>query len=156
MIKIKNYGDFILDFALPVTQTNGNAAVPGSGNSVSAIVPFNGRISALFARLKTAGTTGVQGVDILQNGASITAAKTVFGFASATVVANYNTGAITTTVGNPVLVNKGDVISILNRTVHTGTAAQDLSVYITLERQRSGAFNDVIQTDTVGADSDMI
>lgn len=153
MIKMKNCGDFVMELTVSGAQTT-TAGSPQC--QTSALVPFNGRISAIFARLKTQGTTGTQNVDMFQNGTSITGASGILNFASTAVIPTYTTSNITTTVGNPPKVSKGDVISCLNKTIHTGTAANDLSIYVTIERQRIGTFNDTVQTDTVGSDSDVI
>ena len=64
----------------------------------------------------------------------------------------YSTANLTS---NPVLVNKGDVISCVNLTIHT-TPANDLSLYVNVERQRSGVYNEAMQTDTIASDSDTI
>lgn len=156
MIKMKNCGDFVMELTVSGAQTT-TAGQPTT--QTSAIVPFAGRISAIFARLKVQGTTGTQNVDLLQNATSLTSNAGVFNFPS-TVGGNaaptYTLANLTSTAGNPVKVNKGDVISCVNKTIHSGTAANDLSIYITLERQRAGSFDDAIQTDTIGADSDAI
>lgn len=153
MIKMKNCGDFVAELTVSGSQVT-TAGSPQA--QTSAIVPFNARLACIFARLKVAGTTSTQYVDFAKNGVSITGSKYVLNFASATVVPYYTTASITTTVGNPPLFNKGDVISCVNTTCHSGTPANDLSIYLTLERQRIGTFNDPIATDTVGVDSDII
>jgi hypothetical protein len=153
MIKMKNCGDFVMELTVSGAQTT-TAGQPTT--QTSAIVPFNGRISAIFARLKVAGTTGTQTVDLFQNGTSLTGGGSVLSFASGqggNTAPTYTTASLTS---NPVKVSKGDVLSCLNKTVHTGTAANDLSLYITIERQRAGSFDDAIQTDTIGSDSDII
>lgn len=152
MIKMKNCGDFVAEISVSGQQST-TAGSPQCQSSC--IAPFNGRISAIFARLRTAGTTSTQSTDLYINGTSITASKTIFGFASGSVIPVYATANITTTVGNPPKVNKGDVLSVVNTATNT-TAGHDLSVYLTLERQRSGSFVDPMQTDTVGSDSDAI
>lgn len=154
MIKMKNCGDFILEFSLNGTQSTTAGSASGQA---SCIVPFQGRISAIFARMKTQGTTGTQTVDLLKNGTSLTGSNGIFNFPTTVGGASAPTYTLSNLTGaNPPLVSKGDVISILNKTIHTGTAAQDLTVYVTLERQRSGSMADAIQTDTVGSDSDTI
>jgi|SRR5579872_5342162 len=153
MIKMKNCGDFVAELTVSGAQTT-TAGAPTT--QTSCIVPFNGRLSAIFARLKVAGTTGNQNVDLFQNGTSLTGGSGLFSFPT-TVGGNaaptYSTGNLTS---NPVLVSKGDVLSCVNLSVHSGTAANDLSVYVTIERQRTGTFDEAMQTDTVGADSDII
>lgn len=150
MIKMKNQGDFVMELTVSGAQTTTAGLAT---TQTSAIVPFNGRISAIFARLKVAGVTGSQTVQLFKNATSLanpilTFPTTVGGNAAPT----YATANLTS---NPVLVAKGDVISCLNTAVHT-TPANDLSLYITIERQRSGSFADPVQTDTIGSDSDVI
>lgn len=153
MIKMKNCGDFVVELTVSGAQTTG-AGLPTTQSS--AIVPFAGRISGIFARLKVQGTTGTQNVDLLKNGVSLTSPTGVLNFPTTVGGASaptYTTANLTT---NPVKVAKGDVLSCVNGTIHTGTAGHDLSIYVTLERQRSGSFNDPVQTDTIGSDSDAI
>jgi hypothetical protein len=152
MIRMKNTGDFVMELTVSGAQTTG-AGLPTT--QTSAIVPFNGRLSAVLARLKVAGVTGSQNVDLILNGVSLTGAAGLFSFPT-TVGGNaaptYSTANLTS---NPVLVNKGDVISCVNLSVHT-TPANDLSLYINVERQRSGVYNEAMQTDTIASDSDTI
>src|SRR5208282_741906 len=145
MIKLKNQGDFVAEISVSGQQST-TAGSPQCQSSC--ISPFAGRISAIFARLRTAGTTSTQLTDMYINGTSITASTTIFGFASGAVIPVYATANITSTIGNPPKVHKGDVLSVVNTATNT-TAGHDLSVYITLERQRIGTFDDAIQTDTV-------
>ncbi len=152
MIKMKNCGDFVAEISVSGQQST-TAGSPQCQSSC--IVPFNGRVSAIFARLRTAGTTSTQTVDLYKNGASVTGGNSVFGFASATVIPVYTTASITSTIGNPIKVNKGDVLSTVNTATNT-TAGHDLSVYLTIERQRTGTFDDPIITDSIGSDSDII
>ena len=153
MIKQKNCADFVVELTVSGAQST-TAGQPTTQSS--AIVPFNARLACIFARLKVAGTTSTQTVDLFHNGQSMTGSKYVLGFNSTTVVPFYTTASITSTQGNPPLFNKGDVISCVNTTVHSGTASNDLSMYLTFERQRCGTFDDPIQTDTIGTDSDII
>lgn len=153
MIKNRNMGDFIIELTLPGIQTS--TATLNTG-AASAVVPFAGRISAVFARMQTQGTTGTQNVDLLKNGTSLTSASGLFNFPSTvggTTAPTYTTANLLT---NPPTVAKGDIISVLNKTIHTGTAAQFLTVYLNVERARTGTFNDAMQTDTIGSDSDAI
>lgn len=153
MIKMKNCGDFVMELTVSGAQTT-TAGQPTT--QTSAIVPFNGRISAIFARLKVQGTTGTQNVDLIKNGTSLTSNSGILNFPSTVGGATAPTYTATNLTSNPVSVSKGDVLSCVNKTVHSGTAGNDLSIYVTIERARTGTFNDVLQTDTVGADSDTI
>lgn len=152
MIKMKNQGDFVAEITVSGAQTT-TSGQPTTQSSC--IVPFNGRVSAIFARLRTAGTTSTQTVDLYKNGVSTTGSTSIMNFATTTVIPAYTTASITSTVGNPIKVSKGDVLSVVNTAV-SGTPGHDLSVYLTIERQRVGTFNDPIITDTIGADSDII
>lgn len=152
MIKMKNCGDFVMELTVSGAQTV-TAGQPTT--QTSAIVPFNGRISAIFARLKVQGTTGTQNVDLFQNGTSLTGSAGAFNFPSAVGGNAAPTYTLSNLTSNPVKVNKGDVLSCVNKTIHT-TPGNDLSIYITLERQRAGSFDDAVQSDTIGADSDAI
>jgi hypothetical protein len=159
MIKQRNLGDFLVELTVPGNQSTLTSTVNAAGTIASSIVPFNGRVSAVLARLATAGTTGTQNVDLLKNGTSVTGGAGLFNFASGSggnTAPTYTTANITTTAGNPIKCNKGDVLTIQNLTIHTGTAAQGLTVYFNIERQRIGTFDDAVQTDTIGADSDVI
>ena len=152
MIKQKNMGDFLLGITIPGTQTTTASLSTGAS---SAVVPFNGRISSIFARLATQGTTGTQNVDVSKNGTSLTSGSGLFNFPT-TVGKNAAPTYITANLtSNPVTVAKGDVITVTNLTVHT-TPAIGLTFYANIERQRSGTFADAMQTDTIGADSDII
>jgi hypothetical protein len=152
MIKMKNCGDFVAEISVSGQQST-TAGSPQCQSSC--IVPFNGRVSAIFARLRTAGTTSTQTTDLYKNGASVTGGNSIMSFATTTVIPIYTTASITSTIGNPIKVSKGDVLSVVNTATNT-TAGHDLSVYLTIERQRVGTFNDPIVTDTIGADSDII
>jgi hypothetical protein len=151
MIKMKNCGDFVMELTVSGAQTT-TAGQPTT--QTSAIVPFNGRISAIFARLKVQGTTGTQTVDLTKNNVSLSGSSGVFNFPTTVGGNAAPTYTLANLTSNPVKVAKGDVISCVNTAVHSGTAANDLSIYVTLERQRVGTFNDPVQTDTIGFDSD--
>jgi hypothetical protein len=146
MIKMKNCGDFVAELTINGAQATGTTA----SARTSCIAPFAGRISAIFGRLQTPGT-GTQTTDVLVNGATLVSSGTLLSYAT-NIVPTYNTGNLLT---NPPLVNKGDVITLQNTAVGS-PVANDQSVYVTIERQRSGSFADPVQTDTVGSDSDTI
>lgn len=153
MIKNRNLGDFIVELTLPGIQTS--TATLNTG-AASAIVPFAGRVSAILARLGTQGTTGTQNVDLLKNGTSLTSSSGILNFPSTVGGVTAPTYTTVNLGTNPPTVAKGDIISVLNKTIHTGTAAQFLTVYLNIERARTGTFDDAMQTDTIGADSDAI
>lgn len=142
MIKNRNLGDYVMEFVISGAQT---ASTITSAGRTSAIVPFDSRLSAIIARLATAGVTGSQTTDVQVNGVSINSSGTLLSFATTSKIPTY---ATTTLLTNPTKVNKGDVITLQNTAVHT-TAANDLTAYITLERQRSGSFADTMATETI-------
>lgn len=154
MIKLKNAGDYQLEFSIPGSQALGSGGT--AQGSVGAIVPFNGRLSAIIGRLAAAAGTGTHITDVRKNGVSLTGGSGLITYASGgsgNTAPTYGTANLTS---NPVLVSKGDQISIYNTQLLTTTSAVDQTVYITVERQRSGSFNDKMQTDTLGSDSDAI
>lgn len=149
MIRMKNCGDFVMELTISGAQATGTTA----SARTSAIVPFAGRLSAIIARLGTAGVTGTQTTDVLVNNVSVVSSTTLLSYATTALIPTYNTSLL---VANPTLVNKGDVITLQNTAVHSGTAGNDQSVYINIERQRSGTYADPMQTDTIASDSDTI
>lgn len=154
MIKLKNCGDYQLEFSIAGSQALGSGGT--AQGSVGAIVPFNGRLSAIFGRMAAAAGTGTHITDVRVNGVSLTGGAGLITYASGgsgNTAPTYNTGNLTS---NPVLVNKGDQVSIYNTQLLTTTSAVDQTVYINVERQRVGTFDDQIQTDTLGSDSDYI
>lgn len=149
MIKTKNLGEYILELATTGAQS---ATAHAASTTCSVIVPFAGRLKAVFARLGVAGTTGTQTTDILLNGTTMLASGTVLSYASTVASPTYNVAFLT----SPPIFAKGDVLTLKNTAVHT-TAADDQIVFLTIERQRAGSYNSTtVQTDTVGADSDQI
>lgn len=150
MIKLKNQGEVLLELATTGTQStaSGNAA-----KTSSVIVPFAGRLKAVFARLGVAGVTGTQTTDILLNGASLVSTGTLLSYASTSVVPTYATANLN---NNPPIFAKGDVLQMTTTAVASGTTAIDQCIYLVIERQRSGSWNDAVQTDTIGVDSDQI
>jgi len=141
MIRIKNLNEYVVELQISGTQTTNSAPTA----RCSAIVPFAGRISAVIGRLGVAGVTGAQATDLQVNGVSIMASGTLLSYATTSVVPTY----ASTLTANPTLVAKGDVLTLINSTIHSGTAAIDQCVYVTIEKQKSGSFADVLQTDTV-------
>lgn len=123
---------------------------PNSADAVTA--PFNGVISAIFAKLGTAGVTGTQNTDVQKNGVTV--------FASGAAALQFATTSQACTYGafaaqNPPQVNKGDVISLVTTVVHT-TPGRDLMVWVVFERKRLGKSQGGTETDTLGGDSDVL
>lgn len=154
MIKTKNLGEYVVEMQINGTQS----ATPGnSGTTCSFVVPFNARLKAVFGRLTTAGITNPQTTDLLWStggNAPITllSSGTMLSYASTKQVPTYGVANLLT---NPPLFSQGDILQLSNTAV-SGTPAVDQCVLITLERQRAGEWNDAVQTDTVGSDSDQI
>jgi len=113
------------------------------------VIPFDGVIRGILARLDTAGTTGTQTTDILLNGVSIFSGATLVNFASTSRVPTY--GALTT---NPPKVKKGDTVRLNTTAVHSGTAGKSLAIDITIRRGR--ASQEGTDFDSVSARSDAI
>lgn len=150
MIKTKNLGEYLLELATTGAQTT---TAHASTTTCSVIVPFAGRLKAVFGRLGVAGVTGTQTTDILLNGTTMLGSGTVLSYATTSVSPTYNVAFVT----NPPVFAKGDVLTLKNTAIHSGTAADDQCVFVTVERQRAGSWNgSTVQTDTVGADSDQI
>lgn len=147
MIKLRNQGDYVLTLRSPGTQTTNS----GADVDCSAPVPFPCIIKAVYAILGTAGVTGTQTTDLLVNGSSLVSSGTMFSFATTSKACTYNTPTT-----NPPVLAKGDQLAINTTAVHSGTAAKDLSVAVTLERFVGTGFPSGIQTDTYGYDSDAI
>lgn len=147
MIKLRNQGE--LEVRLQISGTL-NATAGNPSNSATAIVPFAARLKAVFARMRTANGTSAS-VDILKNNASLVSSGALISFTTAVTPSAYNTANLT---ANPPTFVKGDTVSVVVSAV-TG-AGNDLEVILMLERQRSHSWNDPVQTDTVGADSDAI
>lgn len=150
MIKTKNLGEYILELSTTGAQS---ASAHAASTTCSVIVPFAGRLKAVFGRLGVAGVTSTQTSDILLNGTTMLASGTVLSYATTSVVPTYNVAFLT----SPPVFAKGDVLTLKNTAIHSGTAADDQCVFVTIERQRSGSFAEAtVQTDTIGSDSDQI
>lgn len=149
MIKLRNQGEFLLQLSI---NGNQSASAGNASTTESAIVPFPGRLKAIFARVAVAGTTGTQTTDLLKNGATLLSSGTLLSYASGAQVPTYNTANL---LVNPPLFNKGDILQLKNTAVNT-TPAVDQVVYLVIEKQRAGSWNDPVQTDTLGADFDAI
>lgn len=157
MIKTRNLGEIIIRLRVPGVQAVTAAADTYGQSGGIAILPFAARLKAVFARVGAAGTTGTQTTDVLKNqtapatGTSLLASGALITFASGSQAPTYASNFVT----NPPLFNKGDFVSLNTTVVHT-TPAKDLEVVLVFERQRAGSWNDAVQTDTIGADSDAI
>jgi len=145
MIRLHNLGE-----VEELLSVGGAQAV---ANDVAvAIAPFAGIISAIFARLSTAGVTGSQNTDIKLNGATI--------FANSAAAIQFATGSKAPTYGalaaaNPPVVAKGDQIRLDTTAIHT-TPARGLAVYIVFRRTRSAYGLQQVETDTVSSQSDTL
>lgn len=153
MIKIRNCGDYQLEFSIPGSQALGSGGT--ASGSVGAIAPFAGRLSAVIGRVAAAAGTGTHITDLRLNGTSLTGGSGLITYASGgggNTAPTYGTANLTS---NPVLVNKGDQISIYNTQLLGTTSAVDQTVYVTVERQRTGTWDVPMQTDTLDAASDI-
>jgi hypothetical protein len=108
-------------------------------------------LKAVFARVGVAGVTGTQTTDLLKNGASLVSSGTLLSFATTSTSPTYSANLSP----NPTVFAKGDILQLKNTAVHT-TPAVDQVVLLVLERARAGSWNDPVQFDTLGADSDAI
>lgn len=129
MIRLKNEQDRVLSLTIAGNQTT---TTTGSGYRNSVIVPFDGVIARIWAKLQTAGTTNTQTTDILLNGTTIASSGTVLSFATTAQDPTYS--AFT---GTPVSVSQGDILTALNTAVHT-TAAKDCCIEVIVQKIRSG------------------
>src|SRR6266404_6947088 len=110
------------------------------------VLPFACVLKAILARAGTAGTTGTSNTDIRKNGTSI--------FASGATAIQFATTVATPTYGafaaaNPATFAKGDVVTIVNTVVHSGTPIQNLSLALLFQRLRGGPIAGTL-TDTFG------
>jgi len=149
MIKTRNQGEILAEMGINGSQS----ATPGSaGYSDTFVVPFNCRLKAVFARLGVAGVTGTQTTDLLLNGVTQVSSGTLLSFATTATSPTYSANLSP----NPPVYTKGQILRLVNTGIHSGTAAIDLSVILVLERSRSQSWDDPVQFDTLGADSDAI
>lgn len=137
-IGIKETGEFIWTPSAVGTQTTGKKA--------SFVVPFtNGCVlKSVIARVGTAGVTGTQNVDLQKNGTSVFASgAAAIQFATTAVVPTY--GAVA--AANPPVFAKGDILTVNVTTIHSGTAAVDLALFLIFQRQRGTNLTAALQTD---------
>jgi hypothetical protein len=144
LIKYRNQGEYAVELGF-----SGSHLVTSGGGAF--VLPFGARLKAIYARLGTAGVTGALTVDVFKNGATLLGSGTALSFASTATVPTYNT-AFTT---NPPTFIKGDVVTLSLGAVQS-TPAKDLVVELVFERQRSQSWDDIVQTETWGADNDAI
>lgn len=147
MIRLKNRAEEFETLSAPGVQA-------ASANAIqTTLCPYvNAYVKAVIARVRTAGTTGTQTVELRKNGTAIGGGGVAtFTFASTATVPTYGVGTVQVTA------TKGDTFSIVNTAVHT-TPAVDLSVIITFGRVREVFPGDggPPQTETVlGIDADL-
>lgn len=140
MIKQKNVGEFTLKFGLP-----GNAS---TGLKLVELIPYACQLKAIYAKSRTAGTTGTQTVDVFKNGTTIFSGATLINQATTATVNTY--GALTT---NPTQFAKGDQVSISVATVNT-TPAVDWTVILTFQRLKGTGAVSAMLGDTVGPEAE--
>lgn len=147
MIKTRNQGEYLMELNI-----NGalSAAAGNPGNSATGIVPFAARLKAIVARLRVGAGTSTT-MNVQKNGAAIHSSSLI-AFTTGVTPSAYNTANLT---ANPTLFNAYDTVSVIVASVVGGSAA-DLNLILVFERQRGGSWNDPVQTDTIGADSDAI
>ena len=143
MIQLRNQADFVLELAINGTQTT---TAGGTAATTTSVVPFDCYLAGVLAVLGTAGVTGTQTTDLLQNTASLVGSGTLLSYATTATVPTYNTAGLTT---NPPLFSKGDILTLTNATIHSGTAAINQSVLLLLKRQRGSSAFEPTQGGTV-------
>ena len=121
MIKVRDKDDFEVFISVPGTQTTGVKFV--------IVAPFAGWWKAVYARLGTAGITGTQTVDLSNEGMSI---FTSGGIAFTTGLS----GVFAALTADPTPFAKGDLLDVTVVTIHSGTAAEDLSLVLILTRTK--------------------
>jgi hypothetical protein len=103
--------------------------------AATAIAEFNGRIANVYGFLRTAGITGAQVVDLNVNGTTVFGAGSVkISFATTVATATFDPVAEAS-----LRVSKGDRISIDVDSVHSGTAAIGLTIFVQLLRRGKDA-----------------
>lgn len=141
-IVVHDQNEVILELSVPGTQTIAD-------NLDVKVIPFNGWVRAVLARLDTAGVTGSQTTDILLNGSSMVGSGTLMSFADGSRVPTYTTPST-----NPPVVVKGDTLRLNTTAIHSGTAAKSLSVLVTIRRGRASSQG--FDADSVSFISDAI
>ena len=141
MIKIKNTGEFIVDFSVPGTQT-------AATNKKFFVLPFACILKAIYGKLGTAGTTGSQINDINKNGTTVFSAAAKQTFASTAVDPTYSALSV-----DPTAFVKGDNVSIDVDSIHT-TAAVNLGVILVFQRLRGTGQVAATVTSGVGPENE--
>lgn len=141
-IVLHDVNEYVLELSVPGTQTQADHLEVN-------IVPYDGTIRGIFARLDTAGVTGTQTTDVLLNGTTIFSGATLINFATGVKVPTY--GAFTV---NPTVVKKGDTLRLNNTVVHSGTPAKSLATMINIRRGRASSIG--TDTDSVSKRSDNV
>lgn len=142
-----NLNEYIIEMGVPGAQGVAN-------NLDGALIPFDGVIRGIFARLDvgpSAGGTQVTDIKLSNAGASQTSifsGATKLNWASGSRVPTY--GALTT---NPPVVKKGDTLS-LQTTTAGATVGTNLVLEITVRRSRASVKG--TDTDSISTDSDAI
>ena len=122
MIKVRDKDDFEVNISVIGTQTTGKKYV--------FVMPFAGWLKAIYLKLGTAGITGTQTVDINKGGSSIFAATGI----NFTTLATPNGYAALT--ADPTSFAKGDFVDVSVDAIHSGTAAEDLSVILVFSQKK--------------------
>ncbi len=141
-IVVHDQNELVLELSVPGAQT------VADDRDVK-VVPFDGWIRGILARLDTAGITGTQTTDVLLNGTTIFSGATLINFADGKKIPTY--GALTT---NPTKVKKGDTIRLNTSAVNSGTPGKSLAVLITIRRGRASQMG--MDTDSVSQSSDAV
>ena len=123
MIRIKNIGEQRILLKARSTQAAGLTFD-------TAFVENDGVIDNIYALLGTAGITGSEIADVHKNGVTIFAAAPKLTFPTTVADATYS---LLTAAARKVL--KGDRLTLDIDSVHSGTAAIDLWVYIVIRRK---------------------
>ena len=121
MIRIRNKDDFEVYVSVVGTQA--------TGDKYFFTAPFNCWLKAMYAKLGTAGTTGVQTIEITDETTTI--------FTSALI--SFATGAVAPTYGalavDPHYLTKGDRVVVNVAVVHS-TPATDLALVLVFTRTK--------------------
>lgn len=142
MIHTKNTADLIMYLDAPGTQT---AAI----NKSFRTLPFPCELIGIVTRLGTAGVTGTQVNDIKKNGTTIfsKAAKITFATAVLTPTAF---ASDETAITAPVQFAEGDNVSLDVASIHSGTAAINLSTILLFRRIQVGGIKKVSTAQVSG------
>lgn len=142
MIDSRKQCDLVLYLDAPSTQT---AAI----NKAFKTIPFPCELIGIVSRLGTAGVTGTQVNDIKKNGTTIfsKAAKITFATAVLTPTAFASDETAITT---PVQFAEGDNVSLDVASIHSGTAAINLSTILLFRRTQVGGVKKLANAQVSG------